>query len=764
MIKKVLAFLLCLTLIVGMSTSGFAMAMSLSTTAESDESKVITSVTAAGDTLYLLMMDGQVFSRPASKDERTALGKVRNTQGETNAENLKDSTEASFDKLFTMEGKPYGLCTATGEAYALLDDQGLFAPVKREGAKLDTKAWIIPDEQYPESMSLSSFFYQAGYLYYTAASFSQGYQMLAGRISMETGEHKAFACKNISQLIPYEGEKVLAFLYDASAMYSGAVTAEALANAGQYGIFDPAADAVTEPVDLKTNSQYGGFGLSGFCYGNGSLFYKDGSKIIGIDMATGETRNAAYTGGGLYDSIGAGGGTVLYASGYYVTLRNNEMVVYELDSPTLANGALRIFGEFGTETHKTFTQNHPEIPVEVSGQLTNSLEKLTQSMVSENDSYDVLLLILSYMPVDQLIKKGYCSDLSAYPDLVERVNQMYPEYKNAVMADGKLYGVPVDTIGTTFGVNIALWKDLGLTEEELPKTFAELFDFAANWAADYGEDHSDIPLFDYMQADMMLFTLMLNQYMAYTQKKGENLRFDTEVFRKLLDSYKAIDFEELKSVSGSDKNAYFVQNSLFSVSMAVGQYTYRDENMKPLYLSVKEGEEPFVTSNMSLLIINPKTKRMNDAVLYVQNYLDNLPKAGANMMLFPEHNDPVEDPNYTQKKEELEKALADAKGRLEKADAENKASIKEEITGLEEGIKYVEAHRYALTAENIANFREEVAPKMFVQSQNVLMSADETAMGEMNKLLLQYIGGTIDSNKMVQEMDNKMKLMELENQ
>ena len=35
----------------------------------------------------------------------------------------------------------------------------------------------------------------------------------------------------------------------------------------------------------------------------------------------------------------------------------------------------------------------------------------------------------------------------------------------------------------------SLWESLGLTEEDLPTSLPELYDFAANWVWDYGEDH-----------------------------------------------------------------------------------------------------------------------------------------------------------------------------------------------------------------------------------------------------------------------------------
>ena len=45
-----------------------------------------------------------------------------------------------------------------------------------------------------------------------------------------------------------------------------------------------------------------------------------------------------------------------------------------------------------------------------------------RSMVSDTGAYDVLLMNLSYMPVERLIEQGYCADLSQSADIRETVS------------------------------------------------------------------------------------------------------------------------------------------------------------------------------------------------------------------------------------------------------------------------------------------------------------------------------------------------------
>lgn len=319
--------------------------------------------------------------------------------------------------------------------------------------------------------------------------------------------------------------------------------------------------------------------------------------------------------------------------------------------------------------------------------------------------------------------------------------------------------------GTCYGVNMELWESLGLTEDDLPTSLPELYDFAANWVWDYGEEHPEISLFDLgSYSSQLLYSLLLNDYIAYMQKQGGELVFDTPVFRRLMEGFSAIDFEEILSVQDQDEDTYWTPNALFSTSMSVGYLGYQDERFQPLYLSLEEGGEPFIGMNLNVMTINPRTKRMDQALLYVSEYLDNLDKTSANIVLFPDHNDPVENDYYQSNLEDMQESLAQMQESLENASEENRAEIEQQIQWQEESIADWENYRYSVTAEQIADYRENVAPLIYVIRQNVFLNADTSATSEINKLLMQYIEGAVNLDSLVRELDQRVRLMQLEDQ
>ena len=93
---------------------------------------------------------------------------------------------------------------------------------------------------------------------------------------------------------------------------------------------------------------------------------------------------------------------------------------------------------------------------------------------------------------------------------------------------------------------------------------------------------------------------------------------------------------------------------------------------------------------------------MDQALLYVSEYLDNLDKTSANIVLFPDHNDPVENDYYQSNLEDMQESLAKMQESLENASEENRAEIEQQIQWQEESIADWENYRYSVTAEQIA--------------------------------------------------------------
>ena len=102
----------------------------------------------------------------------------------------------------------------------------------------------------------------------------------------------------------------------------------------------------------------------------------------------------------------------------------------------------------------------------------------------------------------------------------------------------------------------------------------------------------------------------------------------------------------------------------YTTVLPLSNFQYLDENYRPLYLSVAEGEEPSLSVTTTVMIINPKTTRMEEAKTYMEYYVTHLPKDEGAITFFQGTPEPVESPYYARQKKETEKQIANAKERL----------------------------------------------------------------------------------------------------
>ena len=754
MTKRIISLLLVL-LLLPLAAFAEASTTTIMMDDEDDEGLRVQSATTVGDKLYLLASGGELYARTATDATLADLGALTDASDFADMSEVKEG-ETPVDHLFGWNDALYGFCLIDGSWYKLLNDAGELAPQKQEQALTLLSA---PYEQ--GNVQLTGAFAQGDWLYLSGNDYTSSMPSFSYRVNLQTGERKDFATKNIYRLAPWGDGLLACYLYDITIAMTAASN-EALQAPVTFGLFDPEKDQMTTSFSVTVDNVLGGYAVSGVCGGANAIYYACGSRVYGVDMVTGEQRTSAYTGEGMYGSIGAAGQT-MYLDGCFVTVANNSLSVLSLDTEAVKQGALRIFGEFGGKTHKAFVKAHPEIPVDVSGDYTSDIDALTQAMVADSDAYDVLLLSLSYMPVERLIQKGYCTPLDDYPQITDAVSQMLPMFSDALTVDGKLYGAPVSLAASGMGVNIEKWKELGLTEDDLPKTYAELYDFVANWMYDYGEDHPDLPLFDYGQVKSLLFSQLINEYMCWCEYRGDKLRFNTDVFKTLMAGFSAIDFTGIDKSEEGEESFYYNPDSLFNFSYMYSMPWYNDDNMQPLMLGMTEGDQPMIPASIGVLLINPKTTKLDEAVEYVSYYVNHLPAEQENITLFSDHNEPVISKSTQKAIEELKASVAQKQEMLDAASAENKASVQADLDSLTADLAEAEKNLYTVSAEDVTAYRETIQPLLYVIKQNILNGSGSESISEINGMLMQYLAGTMDLDKLVTELDSRISLMEMDN-
>lgn len=718
-----------------------------------------------GANLYLLVSnlysgsnDGQVWLERWSagmNEPETVLEGLRSYRNEST-----DATTPVVTRLLADGECLYGFDESSRQVMRLVDGAG--------SAAVQPLCTLEAVEEEPSEDGIyygsyvNSMFMQDGEVVRLAENYGQGESsLLVERYALDTG--KLIAQQGVDStlraLCAYKDGKYLALVQPVP----GPEDMEAPMT--QIAVYDPATGGTTLVATL--NGSY----LNNVTYDpqSDTAYYCCDATIYAVPMATGESRVSAYLpvnawSGSDTTFAALSGGMIVYANG-------DGTYVRRLDAPELAAGALTVANEGGTTKHMAVVAEHPELNVTLASNYPQTMEELTTAMVSGTGSMDVLCLTTSYNPVERLIDKGYAADLSGYPELMAVAGRMDPRFTQSVMRDGKLYALPVALSTNTLGVNAEAMEKLGLTESDLPATWLEFLDFAANYYYDYGEENADVALMD-LNMRRPLFQMIRDQYVAAQLRDTGSVSFDTPLFRKLMQALEAIDFTELdpyevkgdKIWEGNDANEFYEKQQLFTryseaSPRAMDQSGYGRSN-QPLILRLDSETEPVLPVSMTVMIVNPRSTRMDQAAAYLTAYAGHYDAETENIMFFPDQNDPVPNSYYEVQKQSYEESLRDVDSRIEKADESEKASLRETREQIQGYLDELENQRMSVTEEMIQAYREQVAPYLYVTPQTPLTNPESS--NELDTLTSQYLDHAIDLDTYIREMDQRVRMMMLE--
>ena len=718
-----------------------------------------------GANLYLLVSnlysgsnDGQVWLERWSagmNEPETVLEGLRSYRNEST-----DATTPVVTRLLADGECLYGFDESSRQVMRLVDGAGSAAV--QPLCTLEAKEEEPSEDGIYYGSYVSSMFTQDGEVVRLAENYGEGESsLLVERYALDTG--KLIAQQGVDStlraLCAYKDGKYLALVQPVP----GPEDMEAPMT--QIAVYDPATGGTTPVATL--NGSY----LNNLTYDRESdtAYYCGDATIYAVPLATGESRVSAYLpvnawSGSDTTFAAISGGMIVYANG-------DGTYVRRLDAPEMAAGALTVANEGGTTKHMAVVAEHPELNVTLASEYPQTMEELTTAMVSGTGSMDVLCLTTSYNPVERLIDKGYAADLSGYPELMAVAGRMDPRFTQSVMRDGKLYALPVALSTNTLGVNAEAMEKLGLTESDLPATWLEFLDFAANYYYDYGEENADVALMD-LNMRRSLFQMIRDQYVAAQLRDTGSVSFDTPLFRKLMQALEAIDFTELdpyevkgdKVWEGNDANEFYEKQQLFTryseaSPRAMDQSGYGRSN-QPLILRLDSETEPVLPVIMTVMIVNPRSTRMDQAAAYLTAYAGHYDAETENIMFFPDQNDPVPNSYYEVQKQSYEESLRDVDSRIEKADESEKASLRETREQIQGYLDELENQRMSVTEEMIQAYREQVAPYLYVTPQTPLTNPESS--NELDTLTSQYLDHAIDLDTYIREMNQRVRMMMLE--
>ncbi len=728
---------------------------------------------AVGDTVYTLW-GAEIYSWQPGQENPT---KVASGLESGYYANYEEAVAAVGDKADTLianlvsDGTTlYGLNRLNGKLFPLTFQDGKAvpgAPVQLDWTNMENKqdAYTYVKDVYRMQIIGNK-------LYAMIRNNEDWNRPEFAAFDMATGAKQVFDVPFAQDIAPYKDGKLLVKVYDMEKAY-------------QEGQKEPAKPtvAVFDPADgsLKEAGHFGDANVSGMVYQpeTDTLYYTTSSKLMTM-KALGAAAQAAFMPIDYADDMAS---AAMLPGGLYAINTWSGLIVRNTDPQYLPTSTLAVYGGWMDQATMAFSLEYPQVPVTFNTNVYfEDAQALAQAMVSGDNSFDIYFFDISYQDFSGLMEKGYCMDLSSSPVLSAELAQMYPFLQSAVQKDGKFYALPTMMYGNGLSISPKTWEENGLTDR-IPKSYLELIDFMNWWVEEGQNQYPNVQLmqgaWDYGET---MFQMAQDLYVHQSQAKNEELSFDTPLFRKVMEALEGLKTKELNEMlpdamgpagmsraaaismkramaSGGMDNALFMNyGDWLNVQGGKSSLQYS----KPLILPLEEGESIHIPVYVQGLFINPNTKNPEMAIKYVENALTHMDPA-QHIMMFPDDNEPVPQPNFEQTVQQWNDELEKAKKRLENAKPEEKKDMETLVQSYEDLLANKDQYYWQVAAENITQYRE-AAPLCYVAMPNVLDYRAKDGTSEIMTLVDRYRQKQMSLDQFITEADKKIRMILLERQ
>ncbi len=453
--------------------------------------------------------------------------------------------------------------------------------------------------------------------------------------------------------------------------------------------------------------------------------------------------------------------------GYFICSDYQSVIARSTDPSARAAQTLTVYTGYEQAlegAYYTFAAKHADTDVV----LAQSYSDMTEAMMNQSAAVDIYTVQVNDSAYGALFDRGYLAELTDSDKLMSLVSQMYPGIQSAVMKDGALVALPVQMYaGNSMSYNPAALEKLGLTEDDMPKTWVEYFQLLQKLPDLMGD--TGVTAFEgYMtQTDARnnLFYSLLSAYMLYIKNTdGAEMAFDTPIFADALAELEKIDFTELGLPEEYDDDSSYSYDEdtrariLFQTYADISISNYQDAYATPLLLSFQEDEPPMIETYLTVAFVNPYSQHRDLAIEYLEDTVDNMDKNFLTSVC-PDRNDPIKNASYDETVTYYEDQIASIQEELDKADEASKADWQTQLDQYNEYFaEFQENGAWDASAESIARYRA-YAQYMVVSKY---FGLDDSNMGEFYDQIQQYLNGTIDASTMCKNIDKKLKMMLME--
>jgi len=661
------------------------------------------------------------------------------------------SQPAALTAILTQEGRAYALSLPAGCIWEILwDGKALHLDAPRS---FGTGAFLIENQQglartwVPQQVLLEGD---------TLCVLSRPMQELGGSVLMlvdlQTGTSEAFpqtAGQTIMHLSPYREGLLLALAH-------GGGTSRVVELDLEAGSQTPYAQL---PADLRA-------GASALLYhpGEDALYIKSGNRLL-RRSAEGSLKEAAFLNVeaghfirfGALSWLGADRFALAHPGGLFLGsltgVSAQPLVLWNVDERDPAH--LAAMGKLGQTPLRV-------VQLEIGA----TVHKLAEVLIGGLAEPDIFLVYADEMDLKRLMTKGYAMNLDHDAQLAAFAFGTYPQVQAQCIHEGQLYLLPIGLAHEGLSVNPSALLTL---DQPVPAHALELVRLVEAWPG-LSEHRDDLALFALGTPRDQLTDALWASWLADCARQGLAPSMEDPGFKSLLE---AIDQAALTGWSRRQRSLEAVSlfpNSLddaLDLTRWTGALTREQSGLGPaafasfpLPLAVAEGSPSVLPLRLMLLGINPHSNRKETALQYLRHYFEAMP-AARRMLLRPDMNQPLSNPQLPLAIRQAEEALLAATAQLEQAAPDADVhGLKEAVKRAENLLAYWRSDPPMVSGDAIRLYRD-------MMEHAVVMSYQNTGGGAKDKLeqlLARFRADTIGIDELVREAEGALRLSGLEDE
>ena len=528
-------------------------------------------------------------------------------------------------------------------------------------------------------------------------------------------------------------------------------------------------DLATQKEEPVTEFTAGGYQLTA-CYDQekNTLYYVCDGEVYALQMAEGQQPESVNECGIAPD------GLMLTPDGYIIAWTYSAAVARNTDPTKRADVTLRVSNSgsnyYLEDAVLDMNESRGDISVILKEESNSINSDVLQSMMNQEDYIDVYILEYESKAFNALLNRGYLKDLSDNKDIATDVERMYPYLKDAFKQDGKIICTPVQVNGQVLGINLKTWAKLGGTEEELPKTWDEFFDWLEK---DVPERivGSDIKVCEDVGTSFKgtLRLLLLYQYQMWMDAKGGEYQFNTPFLKDLLTRLNNLNTDALgmKETYDEDGGYGFISYDVDYVDPLISTYTQPTvggnyNGATPLPLAFDENDPPIVAAQVSVGFVNPYSKHPEEAREFLALILKNTTETAA-ATLFTDKTEPIRETRNDEWVESNKQWVESIEKQLEEAeDGQEKADLEESLKEAKAQLEYSERWSWRVSPDDLANYQK-LLPNLKVMDYlflyDLFNAGDEEEMMSAYSL---FYGEDSDPEPLLDMIDKKIQTIRKE--